>query len=562
MAIRTAARRTATMVVLTAVAVLVPAANGLAAGGTPINVGTPFDSGPPAVAVDAAGTAYVAWANTKDLAPVTTNIVQFCVIPSGATACTHSGSLTPADGGQYIDGVQVLVDGSTVVVLADVFGTSGESAGDYVPEQEWQSTDGGATFSLVNSGLSVASGILSADTGPLSAVIVPGTGVLGYGWDSAAGNETNGAVPTFNAFPLSSPAECSTKTCSAGFAALEPNTNPDAIGNPHGQFASQQGVNAGVLGLFDTNFTNGPLGCPQPSGITPFGTAYAYAAGAQAASNNYNIPPGSPNSAWRVAVTQADCNVEYPAVGGGPSGFGVLEFNETSGETVYHRFDAATDRFDTPEVAIVAEPEQQPAVSQDGSGGVYATFLGGGSGGPISLAYSSNGGTTWTGPATLNPNSDGGAGSLTSSVGPSGQGWAAWTDNGSVYAQQFDASNAASAAVIGGSGTSTGTTVTITVTCASTPCTVTITITATEATAKAGAARKHKRTIALGSGKFTITGKGSKKLTVRLSKAGRRFLAAHHGRLSAKVLVTNRTGGANSLTTRTIKIAPARHKHG
>jgi len=486
------------------------------------------------------------------------------VIAPGATGCVHAGSLTPADGGQYIDGVQVLVDGSTVVVLADVFGTSGESAGDYVPEQEWQSTDGGATFNLVNGGLSVASGILSADTGPLSAVIVPGTGVLGYGWDSAAGNETNGAVPTFNAFPLGSPPECSTKMCPAGFAALEPNTNPDAIGNPHGQFASQQGVNAGVLGIFDTNFTNGPLGCPQPSGITPFGTAYAYAAGPQSATNNYNISPGLPNSAWRVAVAQADCNVEYPAVSGGPSGFGVLEYNETSGETVYHRFDAATGRFDTPQTAIVAEPEQQSAVSQDGSGGVYATFLGSGSGGPISLAYSSNGGTTWTGPATLNPNADGGVGGLTSSVGPSGQGWAAWIDNGSVYAQQFQASDAASAATVRGGGTSTGTTVTITVTCASTPCTITITIAATGTTAKAGAVRtrKRKRTITLGSGKFTIGSKGSKKLTVRLSKAGRRFLAAHHGRLSAKVLVENKTGGANSLTTRTIKIVPAKHKHG
>ncbi len=119
------------------------------------------------------------------------------------------------DTGEHIDKVQVLVDGSTVVVLADVYGTSGSSAGEYEPEQEWQSTDGGATFSLVDSGLSVADGILSADTQPLSAVIVPGTNVLGYGWDTAGGEP-----PTFNAFPLTSPPECSTTVCAAGFASL------------------------------------------------------------------------------------------------------------------------------------------------------------------------------------------------------------------------------------------------------------------------------------------------------------------------------------------------------
>ncbi len=538
---------------LASVATLVFAANALALSGTAINVGTPYESGPPAVAVDSSGTAYVAWANTKDLAPVTTNIVQYCVLPAGATSCSHSGNLVPADGGQYIDRVQVLVDGSTVVVLADVYGTAGASAGEYIPEQEWQSTNGGASFSIVNGGLSVASGILSADTEPLSAVVVPGTNVLGYGWDSAAGNETYGAVPTFNAFPLTSPPQCSTKTCPAGFAALEPNTNPDAIGNPFGQYASQLGTSPGILAIFETDFSNGPLAC-----TTGFGTAYAYGSGAQGAGNSYDISPGAAGSAWKVPVTQADCNVEYPAVGGGPSGFGVIEENTATHSVVYHPFDQATDNFSTPQVTIAAnQGELDPSVSQDGSGGVYATFLGGGSGGPVSLAYSSDGGKAWTGPAALNPDTDGGASDLTSSVGPSGQGWAAWVDNGSVFAQQFDAADAtAPAASIEGGAKSSGTTVTLTVKCPSSePCTVTVTVTATEVIVTvARKTTRRTKTVTLASGTFTI--KGSKRLALHLTRAGRRLLSREHGHLKAKVLLSTRTASGTALTTRTIAITP------
>jgi hypothetical protein len=432
---------------LTVAVVLASAVDAVAISGTPVNVGTPFESGPPAVAVDAAGTAYVAWANTKDLAPTTTNVVQYCVLPIGAVACTHSGTLVPADEAQFVDGVQVLVDGSTVVVLADVYGAEGAGGLEYEPEQEWQSTDGGATFNIANAGKSVASGHLSADTQPLNAVIVPGTGVLGFGWDSAAGNETYGAVPTFDAFPLASPPQCSRKNCqpAEAFAVLEPNSNPDPIRNEAGQFASQQGTSSGVLGIFKTDYTNGPLGCSSAVTV-PFGTAFAFGSGPQSAGNDYNVSPGSPNSAWKVPVAQADCNVDYAAVGGGPSGFGVVEDNELTKTTIYHRFNQATNSFDTPMVTIAGESEQQSSVSQDGAGGVYATFLGEGAGGPIDLAYSFDGGTTWAGPNALNVNADLGAGDLTSSVGPAGHGWAVWTDNGSVYAQPFVATDAVAAA--------------------------------------------------------------------------------------------------------------------
>jgi hypothetical protein len=681
---------------LTMSLVLAFAANAFALSGTPITIGTPYEVGQLQDAVDASGTAYIAWSDTKDLPPTTTNVVQYCVLPLNATACAYAGTLVPADGGSYVDNVQVLVDESTnpakIVILADVYGTTGSKATEYTPEQEWQSTDGGATFRLLNEGKSVAEGNIAGDTNPLNAVIVPGTEVLGYGWNAAV------SAPTFHAFPLTNPPECSEAPsgCPSGFATLEPNTNPDQIPNLESHFASQPvGANPGVLGIFFTNFTDGPLGCSDAQTV-PFGTAYAYASGAQSSTNNYNISPGKPDSAWKVPVTQADCNVEYSTVDGGPSGFGVLEDNELTGQTVYHRFDQSTDSFDTPLVTVADEGELDPAVSQDNSGGVYATFLLGGDGGPISLAYSSDGGSTWTGPATLSSNNtDGGANDVTSSVGPSGQGWATWTDNGSVYAQQFVASDAISAAsasppsstttsspapttltttqtsgtttgasisipagtvgesdtatitgtnaasasgtvdfalydnsscsgtpafagaahaaagtatiaddsstglspgkyywrasyagnatnlpsastcgsevltvtpaaTIKGEGESTSTTVALNVSCATFPCTITITLTAPETVvvhaAQATKKKKNKaKTIVLAKGTFTIT--RPQKLTLHLTKGGRKVFAAHHGRLSASLLLSEKIDGHTILSTKTVKITPAKSKH-
>lgn len=525
----------------------------LAAGNT-VNVGTPFSSGPPSVAVDGAGNAFVAWANTKDLAGAL-NFVQYCVLPPNATACTHSGNLQPADSAQYIDGVHVLIDGGTLVVLADVFGAAGDNAASYQPVQEWQSTDGGATFNSVNGGLSVTDGVLNADTGPLSAVIVPGTGVLGFGWDTAGSSP-----PTFNAFPLTSPPECSRASCPTGFASLEPNTNPDQIGNPFGAFASEAGAAPGVMGVFDTLFTNGPLGCAKS-----FGTAYAYGAGNQAATNDYNISPGSPNSAWRVPVAQLDCNVENPAVGGGPSGFGVLETDDGTSTTIYRRFNATTMKFDTPVVTVAKNGQSNGAVSQDGAGGVYATYMLGGSGGPVNLSYSADGGKSFA-TGVLDANTAGGADKVTSAVNAVGQGWATWLDNGSVFAKSFQAADSVSPAQVSGGATDNGSTITVDVTCSSFPCTVTITLTAPQTVivhAAAVAAKKGK-TITLAKGRFTITSAGAKKLAVKLSKTAKRLLAGKKGHIKITGLISetvqHHTLKTKRTLTLTIRHAKKHHK--
>ncbi len=547
---RTAVSRRARLTYgLAAIATLALCTSAMAAGKV-VTVGTPFSSGPPSVAVDSSGNALVAWANTKDLGG-SVNFVQYCVLPVNATACSHSGDLQPADSAQYIDGVHVLSDGGTMIILADVFGAAGNNAGDYTPDQEWQSTDGGATWSLVNGGLSVTSGILNADTGPLSAVIVPGTGVLGFGWDTAAG------APTFNAFPLAGPPECSVAMCPAGFSTLEPDTNPDTLGNPFGQYAAEAGAQPGVMGIFDTNFTNGPLGCAKS-----FGTAYVYGSGNQSAANSYNISPGQPGSAWKVALAQADCNVENPGIGGGPSGFGVLESNEGNATTVYHRFDAATSKFDVPMVTVANQTELYAAVSQDGAGGIYGTYLLDGPGGPINLSYSADGGKSFAS-GVLNANTDGRDDQVTSSVNGAGQGWAAWLNNGSVVAQPFQAADAISPVNVGGGATDNGTTVTVTVTCTSLPCTVTITITSSTVTVHTSSValkKKKPKNVTLAKGKFTITKSGAHKLSVKLTGAGKTFLAAKKGHIKVGSTITETVAKHKKVTTRnlTLAIKPAK----
>jgi hypothetical protein len=641
------------------------AASALALSGSPVKLSEAEFYGPPSVAVTESGAAVIAWADEAN----TPYTIKWCVLPVGATACAQTGTLTPAGGSDaHIDAVKLLADGATVVLLADVYGVGEE----YTPEQEWTSTDGGATFAAVNGGKSVAEGILSADTAPLNPVIVPGSNSLGYGWVTAGG------APTFAQFPLSSPPECSVAvghTCP--FATLQPEEE-HMLGNPGGAFASQLGANSGVLGVYETL---GKPGCPSGT----FDTAYVYGSGEQSSTNDYNISPGSAHSAWKVGLSPADCEVEYATVGGGPSGFGVLEDNLAGTDTIYHRFDQTTDNFETAPVPVAQEHEESPSVSQDGASGVYATFLAGFEG-EVRLAYSYNGGTNWVGPTTLSP---GGGSHLVSSVDAAGQGWATWQVGESVYAQQFVAADAVPpptpttltttqtsgttagtsisipagtvgetdhatiaganastatgsvtyslygnstctgtptvsglgtvtggvaapftvsttalpqgtyywrasysgdassittgagndpsasacgsevltvtpATTLGGTAASTGTTVTVTITCAVVPCTVTITITV-DPPATASAARKKKRrhpiTITLGTGKFTITSKGPHKLTVHLTKAGRHYLSVHHGRASAKLLISEKANGGTFLTTRTITITPARHKH-
>jgi hypothetical protein len=105
-----------------------------ATAATPITIGQGYR---PGVAVDAAGTAYIAWYGPES----DTSSLQFCRLPRGATACAIQKAI--AAPGTSLSRPFVIVDGSTVRVISYRYGlTSGRFDAVYV----FVSSDGGSTF--------------------------------------------------------------------------------------------------------------------------------------------------------------------------------------------------------------------------------------------------------------------------------------------------------------------------------------------------------------------------------------------------------------------------------
>src|SRR5690348_9286931 len=121
--------RNAALAVLV-VALLAPAG----AGAAPLTIGAGHK---PGVALDANGTAYVAWYGNESL----TTSLQFCRLPRGASACDVRTTL--AAPGTTLSRPFVTVDGATVRVISYRYGLTGARF-----DQIWEftSADGGATF--------------------------------------------------------------------------------------------------------------------------------------------------------------------------------------------------------------------------------------------------------------------------------------------------------------------------------------------------------------------------------------------------------------------------------
>lgn len=127
---RRAARRMARVVALAAI---VAAATPAHAGAVTIGPGNVHSA--PGVAVDAAGTAYIAWRGPE----AGVGSLQFCRLPRGATACDLRHAI--AAPGDSVSRAFVIVSGARVVVVQYRYGDptiTGVLA--------FTSTDGGATF--------------------------------------------------------------------------------------------------------------------------------------------------------------------------------------------------------------------------------------------------------------------------------------------------------------------------------------------------------------------------------------------------------------------------------
>jgi hypothetical protein len=505
---------------------------------SPIAIGTSEDD-PAGVAVDAAGTAYIAWEDSSG------PFLHYCKLPAGATGCSVTASLTapqPAGGDGLLDSPSVIVEGSDVLVFAYDNGAGNDDG-----EAGWVSTDGGNTFTQEPAGETMSYAPPNNDSTTTDPASLLGNGLVGVGYVVPLGSPEFQAVQ-YNPLTGTFQTNYNGTHTFGPFATLDP-SNAYAAGNLGGEFASVPigSTNAGLMGAIAA-FPNAPQN--PCSGAPPF-VAWAYAPLSAATSQSaLNTNPGSAGSAWTNGLTPLDCNTESPAVAGGPGGFGILDGAFSGGGTFYHRFDAATDAFD-PSQTISSDDENSPSLSQDSAGGVYATWGTGLT--ELRLAYSPDGGATWYGPVTMDDSTStgDGLGDPASAVNGAGAGVAVYHVGATEYALPFTKVIAVVPPTAGSSATSNGKTVGVSMSCQVVPCTITVTITATESTkhgslAVAASKGKHKptkRTIALASGTFTLTKKGSDKIEVRLSKAGKGLLAKDGGHLTATVLVGVKVGG-------------------
>jgi hypothetical protein len=365
--------------------------------------------------VDASGTAYVVWEQSSTK-------LSFCKLTSVATSCSPV-TLDLADpSDQFFGPPSVLLEPGHIYVLAIAVGGS-----DIDGINEFVSTDGGASFNLQPH----AVGFIGGDSGPAGlAVELPGG-------DFGAGYVTPGSNPAFQANSLAAPTDQSEAT-TPPFATLNPlPASAYTIGNLGGAVGSQLLGSPGVLGVFTALPGKGSSPCPSSAKAA---LVYAYAPiSASTTPADLSTSPGG-SSPWRP-LAKADCDGTDPAVGGGPSGLGLLETNgahvPNPGPLVQYRHYSPSSGFGPAVTIATNEVGADGTLSQDSAGDIFATWLDNTTG--VDLAYSSDGGTRWSKPRILftNAGSPGGISLLASAVGASGRGWAVYSVGKREYVQQF-----------------------------------------------------------------------------------------------------------------------------
>jgi hypothetical protein len=122
----------------------------------------------------------------------------------------------------------------------------------------------------------------------------------------------------------------------------------------------------------------------------------------------------------------------------------LLETNDahvpTPGALVQYRHFSSSSGFGAAVTIATDEVGSDGSLSQDSAGDIFATWLDSSTG--VDLAYSTDGGATWSKPKILFSDAGNpiGISLLVSAVGASGQGWAVYAVGSREYAQQFSRS--------------------------------------------------------------------------------------------------------------------------
>ncbi len=547
-----AARRASTFVlVLLAGALGVAMVPAVAGASSPIALSAPQYGEDPLVAYDVdSKETFVAWSN-----PHSSGGIELCVLPSGASGCSGGGpvllSVSSAENPKIMGSNTISLGGLVVLANGDVvvIGTPVEEG-----SVAWESPADGSAFLTSGQGLQDGGGFIS----PVSLFYTFGNAV-------ALSNTDVGLLDDYGDYfsdsPFSGPESpaIASKNSNQGNGGLYPRkplgVSGSEVGAEPAPAPAAQGTDI-VVGVGD-NYA-GP-NTTLPGCVNSAGTGYGVSVGTVNGASN---GAGTLNGEGLPGYALLACSAEDPVIAsGGTDGMGVLE-NEGdgisgAGKTYtldYRRFMATATggSFGAPvQLASLTDTADDLDVVDDSGTGVYAMWSQDG----LHVDYSPNGGVSWDGPVLVSQPAVGEiANPVIAGVGDGTLllGYKNNTGTGTeTFLQELDAVPSSPAPTLPSSATSNGSTVTFTISCAA-ACSVTITIELPSGSASE--ARKNTKSVTLASGHFTLGTKGKKNLSLKLTGSGKSLLKKDHGKLSALLLVTDKTAHGTLKSSKTLKI--------
>jgi hypothetical protein len=343
----------------------------LALGATGAQAATPVPAGAgsqPAVALDAAGTAHLAWQSSD-------NSVGVCRLPTGATACMSVAELALPVGltaGSPITGINVFApDAADVEVDATGLADSGKSK-----VVQWASTDGGATF---NSGTVLN---VDADTTTTEAVTTRGSD-----WRTPAGLFLSaGGSATGEFFQAFAPGQPQAASQTPIFDPGDDNDYAEAVGVQGSGPSALLAVMSRSLAANALVYTTFKLS-PDTATVDQLNTAANW------------------NSQQQVLGNDGEL-VNAPALVSGPSGMFAVSDAHPAGSSIsiaVRKLDPTTRTFGSPHYIPVAPSDDQALAAsawaaEDAGGGLHIIWRDG-----TNLRYlrSTDGGQSFTEVGTI-----------------------------------------------------------------------------------------------------------------------------------------------------------------